>query len=156
MRRATLLCSALLLAACLPSHRLVADGDRQFERCYGTDFEVRAADVDREVCWSTWLAHHTRHQPASKVDFALARVEALTVGETLAPLPGMGGALDEGTSAPPPRAAPDHPIDAGLPTGCEPACDRAVQACETRCVARDLACQRVCATDRARCLDGCH
>ncbi|MFM2417143.1 MAG: hypothetical protein RL385_1866 [Pseudomonadota bacterium] len=155
MQRATLPGTVLLLAACLPSHRLVADGNRQFERCYGTDFEVRATDAERELCWSTWLARHTRHQAASKVDYALVRIESLTGGVALAPLPGMGGPVDGGAAAPP-RSAPEHLFDAGLPSGCEPACDHALSSCEMHCTARDLACQRVCATERARCIDGCH
>jgi len=107
--RPSLLATALLATACVPSHRVVAEGDYYFEQCYGRDFEPRAFDREREACWESWLAHYTRHQPASRVDYALRRVEDLQAGGPQPALPGIGAPvpIDPGVeSAPAPARSP--------------------------------------------------
>jgi hypothetical protein len=153
----------LAVAGCVPSHRVVAEGDHYFEQCYGRDFEPIADDRAREACWESWLAHYTRHQPASRVDYALRRVEDLQSGVPLAQLPGVGAPMPDQQQAIDSEGAPDPaevtaPVGAprALPKGCEPACDAYTARCEAQCTADAHDCRPMCERERKRCLSGCH
>jgi len=168
--RAFALLSTIALG-CIPSHRLVHEGDVYFERCYGADFDHRIAQSQRESCWQAWIAHYTKHQPAHRVDYALRRVEALQNGEPPPELPGMvTGALGEkqveaelqaveqvannNTSS---LLAATADGDGGVvPNGCLHFCNEYEGACNARCQGASHACFVGCERERAICLRGCH
>lgn len=157
-------------AGCAPSHRLVHEGDRYFERCYGADFDLRIDSIQKESCWQAWITYYTKHQPAHRVDYALARIEKLQNGEPQPTLPSMGS-----ESAPVP--APDLEIvdpdggngdvstavlvtmesDAGpVPNGCLHFCNEYESRCNAQCDRGSLACSANCEHERGVCLRGCY
>jgi hypothetical protein len=161
-----------LTPACIPSHRMVHDGDVYFERCYGADYDARYPAGQKEACWQAWLAHYTKHQPAHRVDYALRRIEALQNGEPAPELPGLGnGGLTQGQ-----LVAEVQDIDAGvsnngsallaprtevadgggIPNGCLHYCDEYEAACSSRCQGTSPACFSGCERERAICLHACH
>src|SRR5262245_32189465 len=76
MRESLTALSLLAFAAgCIPSHRIVHEGNRYFEHCYGADFDVRVTPAQNLACWQAWIAHYNRFQPSQRVDYAMRRVE---------------------------------------------------------------------------------
>ena len=159
----------LLTTACYPSHRMVHDGNRYFERCYGADFNPKIKETDKELCWQAWLAHYTRHQPALRVDYAMRRVEALSGGEPPLSLPSISA--DVGVTQTGPQTSAeltslhgaqdtgDEPADTDaepVPNGCLSACNHFEHACIARCPENGTSCRRNCTRERAICLAGCH
>lgn len=153
---------ASIALGCAPSYRLVHEGDRYFERCYGADFDTAIAREQKEACWQAWLTYYTKQQPAHRVDFALARIEALQNGEPPPTLPGLGEAQQ-----PAPRDASVNQqnavllatmaADAGpVPNGCLHFCNEYESGCNARCVHGSLACSANCERERALCLNGCY
>lgn len=168
MHRLTWL-SAILLSACIPSLRVVHDGNRYFERCYGADFDPRIPEAEKELCWQAWLAHYTRHQPAQRVDYAMRRVEALMAGEPAPVLPGVGDAQPNVAPSPEIIAelgtlhgaaatsqAPASEKPPGVPNGCFSACNAFEHDCVAICSPDDGECRRTCSREREICLGGCH
>jgi hypothetical protein len=148
-------------AACIPSHRLVHDGDRYFEQCYGADFDPDLSKRQKEACWQAWIAHYTRHQPPQRVDYALRRVEAFQSGEPPLALPG----LTPGTPAPMDDrqlaslvhyAASDATDGGQVPNGCLEACAAYEARCVTDCPEDNVSCRHGCTREQAICLGGCH
>ena len=172
-----------IAAACTPSHRLVHEGNRYFERCYGADFAVQVAENAKEACWQAWIAHYTKFQPAHRVDYALGRIESLQNGEPMPTLPGLPG-MDAGTGAAddvvdaavvdaamvdvavvddgrdPSAAWLRSPLTAGdggaVPHGCSQYCNHYVSGCFARCSRSNVDCQASCARARDDCLSGCY
>jgi hypothetical protein len=152
-------------AACIPSHRLVHDGDRYFEHCYGADFDPRLAVGQKEACWQAWIAHYTRHQPTQRVDYALRRVEAFQSGEPALALPGLATSAQT-AAADGKLASLVHNADYGSSgdTDGGPGSNGCVEACsayETRCLdacpeAEQANCRLGCTRERSICLGGCH
>jgi hypothetical protein len=158
-----------LSAGCIPSFRIVHEGDRYFEHCYGADFDRRVTPAQNEACWQAWLAHYTRYQPAHRVDYAMRRMEALQAGEPALKLPGLTrnahpevepehqALLETAQTGAPPKLAMKTG-DAGapaIPNGCTDTCN----AYEARCIAEcpgEVACRHGCTRERAICLGGCH
>jgi hypothetical protein len=159
-----------IAAGCIPSHRIVHEGDRYFEHCYGADFDRRVSSAQNEACWQAWLAHYARYQPASRVDYAMRRTEALQAGEPPLKLPGLARVVDAEvepehqalletaqTGAPP--KLDTKPADAGTPTipnGCLEACSTYEARCISECSDRPVPCRQGCMRERAICLGGCH
>jgi len=159
-------------ASCIPSYRMVHDGNLYFERCYGADFDRQVDATKREECWQAWLGHYTRHQPAHRVDYAMRRIEALQNGEPMPTLPGLAGAsgnqvpVDPGLSTlvgggAPRLAAVSQDADAGtlsseIPNGCLEACNTFDSQCVSECPSRNVNCRNGCTRERAICLGGCH
>jgi hypothetical protein len=155
---------------CAPSYRLVHEGDRYFERCYGADFNAAISPHQKEACWQAWLTYYTKHQPAHRVDYAMGRIEALQSGEPAPELPGMVHAghsgkelradLDQADAS----AAHARPLematmmpDAGpIPNGCLHFCNEYESACNGRCDRGSLACSSNCERERSLCLNGCY
>jgi hypothetical protein len=157
-------------AGCIPSHRLVHDGNRYFEHCYGADFNPRVTPIQKEACWQAWIAHYTRHQSAQRVDYALRRIEALQSGAEPPSLPGVTAsrpavlAADEahlanlthgmtppGSTLPAPEAGAEE-----IPNGCLEACNTYERRCLSECPERNVNCMQRCTRERAICLGGCH
>jgi hypothetical protein len=159
-----------LAAGCIPSHRIVHDGDRYFERCYGADFDRRVSAELNEACWQAWLAHYSRYQPAHRVDYAMRRTEALQGGEPALKLPGLSRgaesdvapeqqALLETAQAGAPPKLDLKTSDAGaplIPNGCLAACDSFEARCASECPDQRVECRHGCSRERAICLGGCH
>jgi hypothetical protein len=148
---------------------MVHDGNVYFEHCYGSDFEPKVADSDREACWNAWLAHYTRHQAAHRIDYAMRRVESLQSAEPGLALPGIPNPGAPETIPPDPEgditlmgpragaeAATVLENSAEIPHGCTAACGALEQACDARCPADASTCHKGCATERATCLGGCY
>lgn len=148
---------------------MVHEGDTYFERCYAADFEARVTPEQREACWTAWVAHYTRLQPAHRVDYAMRRVESLQNGEPTPSLPDLPNAI-EGNAV---VVLPDVDaevgyrntellsallaVDAGpVPNGCLAFCDDYESRCVARCPHGSLECREVCAAERAICLNACH
>lgn len=166
-------CLSVLAAfgGCIPSHRIVYEGDRYFEHCYGADFDPRVTPEQREACWEAWLAHYTRYQPAHRIDYAMRRTESLQAGEAPLALPGLPGQTsqvpvgDEHAAllktaqlgVQPSLPGGDEAADAGeIPHGCLAACDRYEARCLSECETVSVACRRGCTRERAICLGGCY
>lgn len=156
-------------AACIPSHRLVHDGNRYFEQCYGADFDPQTEPAQKEACWQAWMAHYTRHQAASRVDYAMRRIEALQSGEPPPSLPGLGKQAPQSVSADGgPLASIQYGTasqlrdegDAGagnaIPNGCLEACNAYEGRCVSRCPTDSVNCRPGCSRERVICLGGCH
>jgi hypothetical protein len=173
MRESLTALSLLVLAAgCIPSHRIVHQGDRYFEHCYGADFDRRVTPVQNEACWQAWIAHYTRHQPAHRVDYAMRRVEALQAGEPALRLPGMqqsGVVVDvdpaqqamlaSAQQANQPKLENSPESEGGkvsVPNGCLDACNGYEGRCLGGCESNNVSCRHDCARERAICLGGCY
>jgi hypothetical protein len=159
---------------CIPSHRMVHEGDTYFERCYAADFDTRVRPEQRESCWQAWLSFYTRHQPAHRVDYALRRIEAVQNGEPSLVLPGSAGYMTEpagselvSADAAVGRVAPDMVAmthvastmegDAGpVENGCLQYCNQYEGACSARCHDGSEACFTGCARERTVCLHACY
>jgi hypothetical protein len=152
---------------------MVHDGDTYFERCFGADYDPRVTPEQKEGCWAAWTAHYTKHQPAHRVDYALARIEAIQSGEHAPTLPGLGsGAVkvetaqvdDERASAETASSnsgssllMPMTASDAGpVPNGCLHFCNQYESRCNASCPGGNTACRLSCERERAFCLNGCH
>jgi hypothetical protein len=159
-----------LAAGCIPSHRIVHDGDRYFEHCYGADFDRRVTPAQNEACWQAWLAHYSRYQPAQRLDYAMRRVEALEAGEAALKLPGLNSGvqrevtpehqslLETAQSGAPPKLAAisaDAAVPA-IPNGCLATCDSYEAHCSGECPEGNVECRHGCTRERAICLGGCH
>jgi hypothetical protein len=159
------------LGGCIPSHRIVYEGDRYFEHCYGADFDRRVTPEQREACWEAWLAHYTRYQPAHRIDYAMRRTEALQAGEPPLGLPGLPGQpdavpVDSAEAAllktaqlgvqPNLPDAPERGDGGDIPNGCVSACDRYEARCQSECEVISVACRHGCTRERAICLGGCY
>jgi hypothetical protein len=161
---------ALCLAGCAPSHRLVHEGDRYFERCYGADFDARVDPTKKEACWQAWMTYYTKHQPAHRVDYALGRIESLQNGDPLPTLPGMvhseqspealAKEISEADAAASNTGAEVMVTltpDAGpVPNGCVHFCNEYESSCNARCNRGSLACSANCERERGLCLNGCY
>jgi hypothetical protein len=159
-----------LAAACIPSHRLVHDGNRYFEHCYGADFDPGLTVLQKEACWQAWIAHYTRHQPAARVDYAMRRVEALESGEAPLSLPGLSAStrpapladeaqlasLARGTRPPSAGVSDADGGATAIPNGCLQTCDDFETQCVSRCPEDSMHCRQGCAREHAICLGGCH
>lgn len=140
-------------------------GNRYFEHCYGADFDRRVTPAQREACWTAWLAHYTRHQPAHRIDYAMQRVEALQAGEPALSLPGLP---QPGTSTGAPQAAQAAQPAPGLgiatmeanapsiPNGCLEACNAYEGHCLRACDTSSVRCRQGCTRERAICLGSCY
>jgi hypothetical protein len=171
MRGSLKILSLLAFAAgCIPSHRIVHDGDRYFEHCYGADFDRRVTSGQNEACWQAWLAHYSRYQPAHRVDYAMRRIEALQGGETELKLPGLSREppvqadpaqqellQNAQSGAPPKLAAIDSDASTpAVPNGCLDTCAGYEAHCVSECPGDETACRHRCIRERAICLGGCH
>ncbi|MDB4974329.1 MAG: hypothetical protein JWN48_2670 [Myxococcaceae bacterium] len=159
---------------CIPSHRMVHEGDTYFERCYAVDFDPQVRPEQKEGCWQAWLAFYTRHQPAHRVDYALRRIEAVQNGEPSLELPGTVAAellpqdvkteltslvrADAGVSRTEPRLlASTMEGDAGpVENGCSHYCGEYEAACNARCHEGSRTCLLGCESERKICLNGCY
>jgi hypothetical protein len=163
---AALLACWLLASGCVPSYRLVHEGDRYFERCYGADFDAKVDGTQKEACWQAWITYYTKHQPAHRVDYALARIESLQNGDRFPALPGLvpqpqpaqalaKEAADAGAevSATVPVSVPDASL---VPRGCLHFCNEYESSCNARCDRGSLACSANCERERGLCLRGCY
>jgi hypothetical protein len=163
------LLGAALLAcsSCAPSHRLVHQGDRYFERCYGADFDGHITVQQKEACWQAWLTYYTKHQPAHRVDYALGRIESLQNGDPQPTLPGMTAPrpeveqelreADASASNVSPTALATMTPDAGpVPNGCLHFCNEYESSCNARCDRGSLSCSANCERERSLCLAGCY
>jgi hypothetical protein len=157
--------------ACIPSHRMVHEGNFYFEHCYAADFDAKVSPGNREACWNAWLAHYTRHQAAHRIDYAMRRVEAIQAGEPTLRLPGLpGGQADAPNDAPAAQLLTSHAGVAGKPPetthgapdggevseGCSIVCREFEDRCAAACPAEASACKPLCARDREICLEGCY
>jgi hypothetical protein len=159
-----------LLAGCIPSHRIVHDGNRYFEHCYGADFDRRVTPTQNEACWQAWLAHYSRYQPPHRVDYAMRRMETLQAGEPALKLPGLARSMDgdvdpeqqallETARAGAPPKLEMKAGDAGapgIPNGCLATCDAYETRCASDCPENRIECRHNCTRERAICLGGCH
>lgn len=157
-------------ASCIPSHRLVNDGDRYFEQCYGADFSPTVEARRKEECWQAWLAHYTRYQPAHRIDYAMRRVESLQQGDPAPGLPGLTSSSQQAQASADAQVALEGvvPLDPAIPAvtetvpkvdipnGCLEACNRFESQCVAQCPADSVNCRNGCTRDRAICLGGCH
>jgi hypothetical protein len=159
-------------AGCIPSHRILHQGNRYFEQCYGADFDRRVTATQNEACWSAWLAHYTRHQPALRVDYAMRRVEALQAGEPALRLPGLQRSETAVGLAPEqqallataqqgnqPKAEGTALADAGvvsIPNGCLDTCNSYEGRCLSECASDNVDCRHGCTRERAICLGACY
>lgn len=147
------------------------DGNRYFEHCYGADFDRRVTPAQNEACWSAWLAHYTRHQPAHRVDYAMRRVEAIQASEPQLRLPGLqqgGGAaqIDPAQQAllktaqagaqPGSATALTETSIPSIPNGCLTACNTYEAGCLADCEATSVSCRQGCTRERAICLGACY
>jgi hypothetical protein len=166
---AALLACWLVASGCAPSHRLVHEGDRYFERCYGADFDAKVGVSQKEACWQAWITYYTKHQPAHRVDYALGRIESLQNGDPPPALPGLGtsgeapGAADAGPAdgadarEPGAQGLATMAPDAGpVPNGCLHFCNEYESRCNARCDHGSLACSANCEHERSVCLQGCY
>jgi hypothetical protein len=155
---------------------MLHEGDTYFERCYGADYAYRVPRDRKEACWQSWIAHYTKHQPAHRVDYALARIEALQNGDPAPVLPGLpranidAGAMDASiaeeleaadAAARPPQGWLLSPVmtqgdGAVVPNGCANYCEGYASTCEARCAPENAPCQVGCKRERAICLGGCY
>jgi hypothetical protein len=158
-------------AGCIPSHRIVHEGNRYFEYCYAADFDPRVAPAENEGCWQAWLAHYNRFQPAQRIDYAMRRVEALQAGEPPLRLPGIQGsspanqvaaspeALQSAQAGTQPKAdisAQAKAAQAPIPNGCLDACNAYEGRCVQECAPNGVQCRHDCTRERAICLGGCY
>jgi hypothetical protein len=160
---------------------MVHDGNVYFERCYGAEFDARISPRQREACWSAWLAHYTRHQPAERIDYAMRRVEAIQAGDQTLKLPGFAGGetpapadpsqvrvdmrrarvgsevptVEARGSAREQNTDEQHPAD-GVPNGCGAVCGETGSHCEAGCPADSSDCRRLCVREKEICLRGCY
>ena len=150
---------------------MVHQGNIYFEHCYGADFDPQIPAAEKEVCWTTWLAHYTRHQPGHRIDFALRRVEGLQMGEAMPPLPGIdpnAPKTDPGDWPPsvgstgPALARMDgeEPSQEGdgaeIPHGCETICQSERDECGRKCAESRDWCSKLCDREQALCTGGCY
>lgn len=158
----------LTTSSCAPSHRLLHEGDRYFERCYGADFDGKVESPLKEACWQAWITYYTKHQPAHRVDYALARIESLQNGEPLPRLPGFTtqpaealakeiAEADAAASNVSSQELVTMAPDAGpVPDGCLHFCNEYESDCNARCDHGSLACSSNCERERGLCLRGCY
>ncbi len=146
------------------------EGDRYFERCYGADFDARVEPSQKEACWQAWITYYTRHQPAHRVDYALARIESLQNGEVMPNLPGLAGGGEQPRQVEQELAQADAAAsnvssqelvtivpDAGpVPNGCLHFCNEYESSCNARCDRGSLTCSANCEHERGVCLRGCY
>jgi hypothetical protein len=163
-----LLACWLATSSCAPSFRLVHEGDRYFERCYGADFDGKVVATQKEACWQAWITYYTKHQPAHRVDYALARIESLQNGEPIPTLPGfttepatpVAKELDEADAAASnvssQMLATMSPDAGPVPNGCLHFCNEYESDCNARCDHGSLACSSNCERERGLCLRGCY
>jgi hypothetical protein len=62
---------------CGPSFQTIYENDARFEHCYALDESGVSLD-QKSKCWDDWKAHHTFGQTRDRVDYAQARVVALS------------------------------------------------------------------------------
>lgn len=159
-------------AGCIPSHRILHQGNRYFEHCYGADFDRRVTSAQNEACWTAWLAHYTRHQPAHRVDYAMRRVEALQAGEPALRLPGLqsSGAsvglgpeqqalletAQQGNQPKSDTAPPANAAKVTIANGCLETCNGYEGRCLGECESSNVSCRHDCTRERAICLGACY
>ncbi len=76
MKRLALLGTFFALA-CGPSFQTIYENDARFEHCYALD-ESGASLDQKSKCWADWKGHHTFGQTRDRVEYAQARVVALS------------------------------------------------------------------------------
>jgi hypothetical protein len=152
---------------------MVHEGNVYFEHCYGAEFNDRVTPMEREACWSAWLADYTRHQPAHRIDYAMRRIEAIQAGDQTLKLPGVAGGLTSAPSEPgvvtarPTLRAPrvgaevattvSRDADAGaVGHGCQAACQSYEQSCLSTCPPVTSDCRLLCVREKAICREGCY
>jgi hypothetical protein len=143
----------------------VHQGDRYFERCYGADFDAKVPVTKKESCWQAWITYYTKHQPAHRVDYALARIESLQNGDPLPTLPDLASEPSRPAEHDTDAAASDVSSqilvtmapDAGpVPNGCLHFCNEYESDCNARCDRGSLSCSANCEHERGLCLRGCY
>jgi hypothetical protein len=142
---------------CMPSHRMVHQGNAFFEHCYGADNNSEVSDADRESCWGAWLAHYTREQAGERVDYAMRRVEALQMGGNLGfETPESYPAEDPVTSKNSLQAFATSDPDRVIPHGCSATCQQLRARCQGPCPDDSDPCIESCKADERTCLGGCY
>ena len=70
----------LATTACGPSYQSVYEADVTFEHCYAIDDRADAPLAQKRDCWQTWRSRYAVGQSRDKLEYALARAEALSRG----------------------------------------------------------------------------
>lgn len=165
--RVGIVVATLGVVSCSPSHRMVHQGNVYFEHCYGADFDPTIPTQDKEVCWSAWLAHYTRHQPGHRIDYAMRRMEALQMGEPSPTLPRHDGSPTEGPKGSwPPQTESTVRVSSAelapngdnpdIPHGCETICRAQHDRCSAGCDAKAEWCEKLCEREQGLCMGGCY
>lgn len=105
----------LLATGCGPSFQIVYESDVHFEHCYALD-QSTAPTASKSGCWKAWLRAYTYGQPRDRVDYASARLAALSPDESrsdrkvaassaLPPTPAVDAPVPTNAFAPPPNIA---------------------------------------------------
>lgn len=122
-----LLALVLLAVGCGPSFQVVYESDVHFEHCYALD-QSEAATPPKRDCWKSWLHAYTYGQPRDRVDYASARLAALSPDEvpsgakvassTLGPAatPAVEAPVPTNAFAPPPNIASASPDSGAAPS----------------------------------------
>src|SRR5262249_44113802 len=66
-----------LLTACSLTYQSLYEGDVLFEHCYRIDEEKQVPVAEKQRCWHDWNQKHTYGQSRDRIDYALAREQAL-------------------------------------------------------------------------------
>lgn len=111
------LLTALFVAGCAPSIRMVHRSRAYFERCYAADFDPQIRRTERHACWVAWLDHYTSGQPRERVMYARTRAAAQGIENDSLAMPGVERASESATYA---RAAHVRIDAAPLPNAAVP------------------------------------
>ena len=163
-----------LAVACGPSIRRTYQSDNAFARCFDLDYRPGVADVEKEMCWKTWLAKHVYNQPGDKTRYANLRLDELAEGISVPGPPGPPGQFDQrprldqevgltsadgGVATEPAAGGRVLTTSDGPKVGrCESDCDTVFQTCQSSCQADagvDEGCANACTTSRTACLSLC-
>lgn len=148
-----------------------------FERCHAADLDPEVPVAEKEECWALWLDRYTAGQAPEVVAYATKRQRALARGETLPPLPGMGGDAEPALQSigPAPESSADGGAEGdrvhsasedrpglacgGSPEPGPPRCPSPpgvdVGPCADVCNPRWYRCASQCVEPDSRCLEAC-
>jgi hypothetical protein len=146
---------ALAAVACGPSFQAIYDSDVHFEHCYAVD-ETNVPQHSKKECWSQWLRSYTYGQSRDRIDFAAARVAALSVSPTLAVSDPLQSHAVSATPVPTNAFAPPPNVisDAG-PVAVEAAAPADPPAPTAKLQAPGSECADACEARWSSCRNGC-
>lgn len=112
------------LGGCGASYTSIYEGDVRFEHCYRLDEEPTVPTAQKRACWHAWAKFYTYGQTRDRVEYAMAREQALAEATMTAcdasprAMRAVAAPTPTNAFAPPPQTMPRE--DAGAPADAAP------------------------------------